>query len=72
MNKQEPDISFSFDDSLIVDSETEQKIRMQEVAAGLMKPENYLTWRYGISEEEAKKMLPGVEETDDEDDETVE
>lgn len=72
LNKQEPDISFSFDDSLIVDSETEQKIRMQEVAAGLMKPENYLTWRYGISEEEAKKMLPGVEETDDEDDETVE
>ncbi|MCU6786404.1 phage portal protein [Aedoeadaptatus acetigenes] len=72
LNKQEPDISFSFDDSLIVDSETEQKIRMQEVAAGLIKPENYLMWRYGISEEEARKMLPSVEETDDEDDETVE
>lgn len=69
---QEPDISFDFDDSLIVDSETEQKIRLQEVAAGLIKPESYLMWRYGVSEEEAKKMLPETEETDDEDDETVE
>ena len=55
-----------------MDSETEQKIRMQEVAAGLIKPESYLMWRYGISEEEAKKMLPNAEETEDEDDETVE
>lgn len=52
------DISFSFDDSLVVDSETEQKIRLQEVAAELIKPEEYLMWRYGVSETEAKKMLP--------------
>lgn len=48
----EPDISFEFDDSIVVDTKLEQAIRMQEVAAGLTKPESYLMWRYGVSEEE--------------------
>lgn len=66
--KEELDISFDFDDSLVVDTETEQKIRMQEVAAGLVKPEEYLMWRYGVSEKEAKKILPDIEMDDKEDD----
>lgn len=64
----EPDISFEFDDSLIVDTATEQKIRLQEVSAGLIKPESYLSWRYGVSEEEAKNMLPSMNEPDEQDD----
>ena len=64
----EPDISFEFDDSLIVDTKTEQAIRMQEVSAGLIKPEAYLMWRYGVSEKEAKKMLPSMNEPDGSDD----
>ena len=64
----EPEISFEFDDSLIVDTQTEQIIRMQEVAAGLTKPEAYLMWRYGVSEDEAKKMLPSMNEPDGPDD----
>lgn len=54
----EPETSFDFDDSLIVDTATEQTIKMQEVAVGLIKPEKYLEWRYGVTESEALEMLP--------------
>ncbi|MDO5714343.1 MAG: phage portal protein [Tissierellia bacterium] len=60
--KGELDIAFDFDDSVVVDSTTEQNIRLQEVAAGIIKPEEYLKWRYGVSEEEAKDMMPEPEE----------
>ena len=56
--KVEP--SFEFDDSLIVDAESEQKILLQEVSAGLIKPEFYLMRRYGVTEEEALSMLPSA------------
>ena len=52
------DISFEWDDSIIVDTQSEQVIRMQEVAAGLLKPVDYIMWRYGVSEERAMEMLP--------------
>ena len=58
--------SFNFDDSLVVDAESEQKIRLQEVSAGLIKPEEYLMWRYGVTEKEAHKMMPDVEEDEEE------
>lgn len=53
-------ISFDWDDSVIVDTGTEQAIRLQEVAAGILKPEKYLEWRYGIDEEEASEYMPDV------------
>lgn len=52
------DVSFEWDDSIIVDTQSEQAIRMQEVAAGLLKPIDYIMWRYGVSEERAMEMLP--------------
>ena len=52
------DISYEWDDSVIVDTQSEQVIRMQEVAAGLLRPEQYLMWRYGVSEQDAKAMMP--------------
>lgn len=52
------DQSFDFDDSLVTDSETEQKIWLQEVGAGLMSPVEYRMRRYGETEEQAAKMLP--------------
>ena len=58
--------SFSFDDSLVVDAESEQKIRLQEVSMGLIKPEEYLMWRYGVTEKEAQKMMPDVIEDEEE------
>lgn len=53
--------SFAFDDSIVVDSQSEQAIMLNEVAAGLIKPERYLMTRYGVSEEEAKEMLPNLD-----------
>lgn len=50
--------SFDFDDSLIVDNKTEQSIKLQEVASGILKPERYLMWRYGVTEEQAREMMP--------------
>ena len=54
-------VSFDFDDSIVVDSKEEQAIMLNEVAAGLIKPELYLQKRYGVSEEEAKEMLPSMD-----------
>lgn len=53
-----PKASFEFDDSLVTDAETEQRIIMQEVSAGLVSPVFYLMRRYGVTEAQALKMLP--------------
>lgn len=58
--------SFEFDDSLTVDAEYEQKLWLQEVAAGLMSPEEYRMRRYGETLEQAKNMLPKAVEDGDE------
>lgn len=58
------EISFEWDDSLIVDSKTEQGILMAEVAAGLITPEYYLQKRYGMTEEQIKTILPKEVEID--------
>ena len=50
--------SFEFDDSILTDTETEQRILLQEVSAGLISPVFYLQRRYGVTEEQALKMLP--------------
>lgn len=54
-------VSFDFDDSIVVDTKAEQAIMLNEVAAGLIKPEYYLMKRYGVSEEEARQMLPNFD-----------
>lgn len=56
----EYEISFEWDDSIVVDTATEGAIRMQEVAAGLLKPTEYIKWRYGLkTDEEALELMPG-------------
>lgn len=42
------EVSFDFDDSLIVDSKTEQEIMLAEVSAGIISKEYYLEQRYGL------------------------
>lgn len=59
----EKDMSFYFDDSIIVDKDTELAIMQSDVASGLLKPELYLMKRYGVSEEEALKMMPDTTTT---------
>lgn len=60
--KGEYNVSFHFDDSIVVDSETERNVRLQEVSAGILRPELYLMWRYGVTEAQALKMMPDTEE----------
>lgn len=59
--KDKVEQSFDFDDSLVTDSETEQKIWLQEVAAGLMPAVEYRMKRYGETEKQAQKMLAMVD-----------
>lgn len=56
--------SFEWDDSIIVDAQTENSIMMQEASQGFIKREIYLMKRYGVTEEQAKKMLPDYTEED--------
>lgn len=58
--------SFEFDDSLTVDAEYEQRLWLQEVAAGLMSPVEYRMRRYGETPEQAENMLPKAVEDGDE------
>lgn len=53
--------AFNWDDSIIVDMDSEVAIKLQEVAAGIMSREEYRMWRYGEDEETARKNLPGME-----------
>lgn len=57
------DMSFDWDDSIIVDKDTELAIMQSDVASGLLRPELYLMKRYGVSEEEALKMMPDTSTT---------
>jgi len=56
----EAKITVTFDDSIIENKDVELARRMQEVAAGLIRPELYLAYRYGVTEEQAKEMMPGM------------
>lgn len=49
--------SFEWDDSLIVDTEREQTLQMQEVSVGLRRKVKYIMFRYGLTEEQALEEL---------------
>ena len=50
-------VSFNWDDSLIVDTEREQTLQMQEVSAGLRSKIRYIMFRYGLTDEQAREEL---------------
>ena len=54
----ENDISFNFDDSIMVDKEKELTAMFADVSAGIIDSIYYIMKRYGVTEEEAKKMQP--------------
>jgi hypothetical protein len=63
----EYELRSEFGDSVLVDTEKESAVRMQEVASGLLKPEEYLKWRYGYkTDEEARMVMPNYSEIADE------
>ena len=57
------DVSFDWDDSLVLDKDSELESMRNDVAAGILRPEIYLAKKYGVSEEEALKMMPDVEDS---------
>lgn len=56
--KGEYEVSFKWDDSIIIDASQEQAIMLQEVQANILNKTQYLMKRYGVTEEAAKEMLP--------------
>lgn len=52
------DVSFDWDDSIIVDKKEKLVSMQSDVAAGILRPEIYLAEKYGVTEEEALKMMP--------------
>lgn len=61
------EVTFEFDDSIIVDAEAERLRDQQEVAAGLMKKWEFRVKWYGETEQKAKEMVGEEDEqTDDE------
>lgn len=54
----EYEVSFEFDDSIVVDREVEFSRLMQMVSAGMIRPEKVTAWYFGVTEEEALEMLP--------------
>ena len=52
------EMTFNWDDSLIMDKESDLLSMQQDVASGLIRPELYIMKKYGVTEEEAKKMMP--------------
>lgn len=58
---QDQEIIIDFDDSIIEDTKSQNSEMRADVAAGILRPEIYLSKKYGVSEEEAKKMMPDEE-----------
>lgn len=54
----ENDITYSWDDSVIVDKDTEFINMFNDVAANILRPEIYISKKYNVSEEEALEMMP--------------
>lgn len=52
------DMTFDWDDSIVVDKEKELISMQQDVAAGIIRKELYISRKYGVTEEEALKMIP--------------
>ena len=57
------EMSFNWDDSLIMNKDVELASMQADVSAGILRPEIYLAKKYGCSEEEALKMMPNIEES---------
>lgn len=60
----EYEVSYNWGDGILEDKDKEQAIQLNEVNSGIRKKTDYLKWRYGVDDEQAKDMLPDSEVTD--------
>ena len=56
------EMSFDWDDSIVIDKEQELASMQQDAVAGFIRKELYVGAKYGVSEEEALKMMPQQDE----------
>lgn len=52
------ELSFNWDDSIVIDKEQELLSMQQDATGGFIRKELYVAKKYGVSEEEALKMMP--------------
>lgn len=52
------EVQWNWGDGILEDNEKETQIRLQEVNSGILDPVDYLMWRYGYTEEQAREKLP--------------
>lgn len=62
-NTTKYEVSFNWDDSIIIDKETELASMRSDVASSLLRPEIYLAKKYGVTEKEALALMPDAEES---------
>jgi A118 family predicted phage portal protein len=67
----EYETSFTWDDSIITDADTEREVDRQDVRDGFMLPYEYRMKWYGEDEKTAKKKLAELEESEPDDDELL-
>lgn len=58
-------VSYNWDDSIIVDKQKKLESMRADVAAGILRPELYIIEQYGVTKEEALKMMPDNDYKDD-------
>lgn len=56
------EMSFDWDDSIVIDKEQELLSMQQDATAGFIRKELYVAAKYGVSEEEALKMMPAQDD----------
>lgn len=61
-DRKKYEMSFDWDDSIVIDKEQELASMQQDAVAGFIRKELYVAAKYGVSEEEALKMMPQQDE----------
>ena len=56
------EMTFNWDDSLVVDKKEELASMQQDVSGGLIRPELYIMKKYGVDEKTAQEMMPQAED----------
>lgn len=52
------EIQWNWGDGVLEDSDKETQLRLQEVNSNIIDKVEYLKWRYGVTDEQAKEMMP--------------
>lgn len=67
--RKDHEVSFNWDDSIVIDKEKELLSMQQDAVEGFIRKELYVAKKYGVSEEEALNMMP--KQTDSQEENTL-